>query len=331
MNSLEGESVDDFITYTNKEVSSSQHILQANEEYQKFQKMKDFIPDSRVERFQGYKEIKNAFDFEEKFKTELDQELDQVVKDFRNRKIKTQAELEEENAIKKEVEREQKILENSKQHSIDENDDLRSSVSAKEKVRQSMLSEIELNVKQIAIKKAIENQDFDTYHKIERGEMDSQLEEALGIIPQENAKENKLLDSSFEDLNSDDQSIYNVFWEEFEEREIKRRERDAEMLKNPMVLLEKLEVYSKNLYRNLNTEDKTELMRQIERFLDEGVTPLQKYYDELKAQFAVPSRDLLNFEKKQFQKQISMIRKAQKKEVDQVKFMAQIKAKEIMK
>jgi hypothetical protein len=181
MNPAEEESVNDFITYTNQEVSSSQHLLQSNEEYQKFQKMKDFIPDSRIERFQGYQEIKQAFDFEQNFETELDQELDQVVKDFRNRNIKTQAEVEEENAIKKEVEREQKILEISKQPSHDENDDLRSSISARDKVRQSMLSEIELNVKQIAIKKAIENQDFETYHKIERGEIDSQLEETLGI------------------------------------------------------------------------------------------------------------------------------------------------------
>ena len=181
MNPTEEGSVDDFITYTNQEITSSQHLLEGNAEYKKFKQLKDFVPDSRVDRFQGYKEIKQAFDFEEKFETELDQELDQVLKDFRNRKIKTQAEVEEENAVKKEVEREQKILENSKQPEEGENGELRSSISAQEKNRQSMLSEIELNVKQIAIKKAIENQDFDTYHRIERGEIDSQLEETLGI------------------------------------------------------------------------------------------------------------------------------------------------------
>ena len=106
--------------------------------------------------------------------------------------------------------------------------------------------------------------------------------------------------------------MYNVFWEEFEQREMRRKERDLDMLNDPMMLLEKLEVYSKNLYRNLSIDDKNELMNQIEHFLDEGVTPLRKYYDELKKQFTVPSKSLMDFEKKQFQKQIALIRKAQK-------------------
>jgi len=84
------------------------------------------------------------------------------------------------------------------------------------------------------------------------------------------------------------------------------------------------------MYKNLTPEDKNQLMNQIEKFLNEGVTPLQKYYDELKSQFNVPSKNLLNFEKQQFQKQISMVRKAQKKELEQMKFMATIKAKKII-
>ena len=114
------------------------------------------------------------------------------------------------------------------------------------------------------------------------------------------------------DKQSDVDSMYNVFWEEFEQREMRRKERDLDMLNDPMMLLEKLEVYSKNLYRNLSIDDKNELMNQIEHFLDEGVTPLRKYYDELKKQFTVPSKSLMDFEKKQFQKQIALIRKAQK-------------------
>ena len=71
-------------------------------------------------------------------------------------------------------------------------------------------------------------------------------------------------------------------------------------------------------------------MNQIETFLDEGITPFKKYYDELKQHFSVPSTPLLEFERKEFRKQIGMIRKAQKKELDQVKYMAMQKAKGVM-
>lgn len=119
--------------------------------------------------------------------------------------------------------------------------------------------------------------------------------------------------ANVEDDNfSDVESVYNVYWEEFEKREIRRQEKDTDMLNDPMMLLEKLEVYSKNLYRNLSTDDKNQLVNQIERFLDEGVTPLRKYYDELKVKFSVPSKNLMDFERKEFRKQIGLIRKAQK-------------------
>ena len=42
-----------------------------------------------------------------------------------------------------------------------------------------------------------------------------------------------------------------------------------------MILLDKLEVYSNNLYRNLSLKNKNQLVCQIEYFLNEGVTPLK--------------------------------------------------------
>lgn len=123
--------------------------------------------------------------------------------------------------------------------------------------------------------------------------------------------------------------MYNVFWEEFEQRENRRKEKDLQMLNDPMLLLEKLEVYSKNLYRNLSVDDKNELLSQIEHFLEEGVTPLKKYYDELKKKFTVPSKSLIDYEKKEFQRQVGLIRKAQKKEIEQIKYIAEVKAKKI--
>lgn len=118
--------------------------------------------------------------------------------------------------------------------------------------------------------------------------------------------------TNFDDNFSDVESVYNVYWEEFEKSELRRQEKDSDMLNDPMMMLEKLEVYSKNLYRNLSTNDKNQLVNQIEHFLDEGVTPLRKYYDELKTKFIVPSKNLMDFERKEFRKQIGLIRKAQK-------------------
>ena len=181
-------------------------------------------------------------------------------------------------------------------------------------------------------------QDFDTYDKIQRGEIDSQIsnivfsdkgEDPYQISPPKIDKRNAL-ESSFEDLDSDDESVFNVYWEEFEQREKRRTQRSLQILHDPMMLLEKLKSYSKNMYKNLSPDDKSQLLSQIERFLDEGVTPLQKYYDELKSEFNVPSTNLLNFEREQFRKQIGMIRRAQKKELEQVKYMAGIKARKII-
>lgn len=281
--------------------------------------------------------LNNAFNFTTDFDAKLDSELNKVIQDFNNRRGATREEIEKQKNFQKEVDREQKILkkveETEAKLNLNDIDDNRSSISVQQKLRQSLVSEVEIDLKQTAIKKVLEKQDFTTYKRIERGEMDSDLEDIVFSekdINKPSKKPRNILESSFEDLPSDDESVFNVYWEEFEKRELRRRERDIEMLHNPMVLLEKLEVYSKNLYRNLSTDDKNELMRQIENFLDEGVTPLQKYYDELKSQFTVPSKDLLKFEKKEFQKQLSMIRKAQKKEMDQVKYMASVKAKKIV-
>jgi len=162
--------------------------------------------------------------------------------------------------------------------------------------------------------------------------MDSELEDIIMSekdIDEEIKRPRNVLDSGFDDL-SDDESVYNVYWEEYEKRALKRRERELEMLNDPMNLLAKLETYSKNLYRNLSTDDKQELIRQIETFLDEGVTPLRKYYDELKQQFSLPSKNLLDFERKEFRKQLGVIRKAQKREVKQIKHMAIMRARNIV-
>ena len=188
------------------------------------------------------------------------------------------------------------------------------------------------------MKKVLNKKDFETFKQIGRGELDSELgdimdsqksEDLFMQETQQKPKPKNVLESGFEDL-SDDESVYNVYWEEFEKRAIRRKEREVEMLNDPMLLLDKLETYSKNLYRNLSSDDKKELMRQIEYFLDEGVTPLKKYYDELKQHFSMPSQNLLEFERNQFKKQISMIRKAQGKEIEQMKHMAMIKAKGVM-
>ena len=51
---------------------------------------------------------------------------------------------------------------------------------------------------------------------------------------------------------------------------------------DPIKLLERLEEYSNQKLINMSMSDKEALINQIEEFLRQGITPLQKYYDELK-------------------------------------------------
>lgn len=279
----------------------------------KYIKLKEGVSDNQLHKFQGYHEIQNAFLFTNDFSEKLDGELGKVIDQFKNRVAKTREEIDQEKAILKELGREKKILDKvSKEDTkYDVDDDLRSSISESnrnksrfspnkppDKLRESLISEVEINKKHTANKKLLDRHDVGNYERMERGEIESQISNILYSDNGENPykisppkkKEREVLDSSFEDLASDDESVYNTYWEEFEEREKRKVQRSIDLLHDPMMLLEKMQGYSKNLYKNLTPDDKNQLMRQIEKFLDEGVTPLQKYYDELRSQFSVPSK-----------------------------------------
>ena len=51
---------------------------------------------------------------------------------------------------------------------------------------------------------------------------------------------------------------------------------------DPIRLLNRLESYSKQQLVTLPVDDKEVLLSQIESYLLEGITPLEKYYDEIK-------------------------------------------------
>lgn len=76
-----------------------------------------------------------------------------------------------------------------------------------------------------------------------------------------------------------------------------------------MILLEKLENYSNENLDKLSWDDKEKMLREIEYYLDQGITPLQRYYDKLVKYFSVPSKSLLNYDKKAFYKQLDAVRR----------------------
>ncbi|CAI2386852.1 unnamed protein product [Moneuplotes crassus] len=338
MNNTEEESVNNFVRYADTEVVNAQEYLHKQEkerqkqyekEMQRLKGLKDSVPERQIQKFLP----NDLFEFTDEMSSRLDSELNQVIVDFKNKRSKTQKQIEEEERNAKQLSREQKILEQATLASKAKKDDaLRDSMSQQQKVRHSMVSEIEIDKKQTAMKKVLEKEDIIMYEKLDRGEIDSEISGIIfpGKDIDEYGAHPKEGEQGENDMESDEESVFNCYWEEFEQREAKKRERSIEMLHDPMMLIEKLKSYSKNMYKNLSPDDKTQLMNQIERFLDEGVTPLQKYYDELKGEFNMPSKNLLNYERKEFQKQVQMIRRAHEKEIDQVKNMAGIKARELI-
>ena len=86
---------------------------------------------------------------------------------------------------KREIEKEKRIIEklnNSVENKLQENAkeiDDKSSVTQTEKLRQSLISEIELDIREIAKKRALNDNDLETYKKIDLGELHSELGDML--------------------------------------------------------------------------------------------------------------------------------------------------------
>ena len=121
--------------------------------------------------------------------------------------------------------------------------------------------------------------------------------------------------TSIANSNSEDQSVYQVFWEEYGMHGTSKTSKFDSSLKDPIVLLEKLENYSNENLDKLSLDDKEKMLREIEYYLDQGITPLQRYYDKLVKYFSVPSKALLNYDKQSFYKQIDTVRRCQKQEI----------------
>jgi hypothetical protein len=219
-------------------------------------KSKDNVPDKQINKFQGYNEIQNAFKFAGDFAGKLDKEIDQAVNQFKNPNVVSQEELSEKNPTKKQHERDKKILDKVSKNNTEsiKDDDLRGSISQQQKVRKNIMSEVSFDRKHAANKKLLSKREFVNYEKMNRGEIDSQIsnilnsdndEDPYGVSPPRKMKEGAL-ESCFEDFQSDDESVYNVYWEEFERREQRKMKKGIDVLHDPMMLLEKLQNYSEN-------------------------------------------------------------------------------------
>lgn len=189
MKTQEEEYEKDFVQYTDKELVKSKNFgkdEQAKKDnefqqaYSNYKQAKEQLTDDQISRFKGYNEVVGAFDFGDEFTQRLDKELSGVISSLENKVSVPIEEVERERKRLEEIEREKKFqekldLEEDLKRQLKESADNDSSIMSQEKIRQSLVSEIELDVKQTAIKKVLNQQDFDTYKKINLGMPQSEL------------------------------------------------------------------------------------------------------------------------------------------------------------
>ena len=100
---------------------------------------------------------------------------------------------------------------------------------------------------------------------------------------------------------------------------------------NPLKLIHKLEEYSKDQLRKLSLENKEILLKEIEVYLKKGITPLEKYYNELKAHFSLPSKNLMNFDRNHFYKQLKAVRISNQQNINNIIKISELAAKKLVK
>jgi len=130
--------------------------------------------------------------------------------------------------------------------------------------------------------------------------------------------------------DDDKDSVYNVFWDEEETRKYEVARVEKIDKKDPLKLLSKLENYSKDNLNKMFISDKEELINEIEGFLNQGLTPLERYYKDLKKHFTLPSANLIQTDKMFFFKQLDKIRGAQQQETANIMKKAEIIAKNML-
>ena len=109
-----------------------------------------------------------------------------------------------------------------------------------------------------------------------------------------------------------------------------KKNQQSESASDPVKLINKLENFSQEQLKNLPIENKEALLRQVESYLEQGLTPMQKYYDQLVKQFTLPAKNILKYDQKFFYQQIDVIRKAQGQEIKIVKKEAEIAARKLI-
>jgi hypothetical protein len=108
------------------------------------------------------------------------------------------------------------------------------------------------------------------------------------------------------------------------------RKREVLAKNDPLVLLSKLEDYSAQNLKEMSKVDKKDLLEEIEKFLIAGITPLEKYYEELKKYSSLPSEKLLRIDKEFFRKQVQKIRHAHKQDTANVMKKAEMAARRML-
>ncbi|CAI2385850.1 unnamed protein product [Moneuplotes crassus] len=180
--------------------------------------------------------------------------------------------------------------------------------------------DIEIKPKNIAMKMALNDRKLYKFEELLRNQESFQLESL------ESSE-----DSQYQsDFSSEDSSLEAIDWEEFKRDSLNQAENIEELLE-PIRLIEKLESYSRDQLSKLSYHDKHKLLQEVNFYLKNGVTPVEKYYEELKSVFKIPSKSLINYDKIHFYKQLKAVRISHSEYVKEIKKQNKIITERLIK
>ena len=141
----------------------------------------------------------------------------------------------------------------------------------------SVFSEVHIDPQHIAMKVSLLDKDLEQYERLRKGhEPERKITE---IISKAHSPEHSVKLNS--DDSSEDASVDNEYWKELWRNKNDANRRRIVDQNDPIALLNKLEGYSNEKLVNMTKSSKEELLIEIDKFLKQGLTPLEKFHDEL--------------------------------------------------
>ncbi|CAI2386281.1 unnamed protein product [Moneuplotes crassus] len=188
----------------------------------------------------------------------------------------------------------------------------------------SRMKEVDINPRIFAMKQCIDEGDVGKYEDIFKNKF---IDHAL-IQPK--ASEELKRSSRMENSSEGYTSVEQEFWEDYDRSKIEKNRQLQRDLKDPIKLLEKLENYGLENLKNIAMSEKEVLLNNIENLLKEGLTPLERFKEELLKHCSLPSSAVIQSDKKFFLKHVEKIRHAHKQDTKNILKKAEITAKRLL-